>query len=226
METNQNFRSALNGFNREDVVSYISLLSNRHETQINALRTEADELRQEIHSWEQTSWDLKQRLEDMEKLNAELEEQLDRQEQQHGDAEADRAALEQLQAELGEKIARISMLEQTADRQAKEIARLNQELSTACQKSAQPDYSAELNAYRRAESAERRAMERVNQMCDQANGVMAEASVRVQQSAQEITALAANVQAELEKLQQALGNSGTVFADTAAMLGAIRPELD
>ena len=30
MSTNLNFRSALNGFNREDVVHYIEFLTNRH----------------------------------------------------------------------------------------------------------------------------------------------------------------------------------------------------
>ena len=41
----QNFRSALNGFNREDVVRYIEFINNQHNTQVNQLHTEIQTLR-------------------------------------------------------------------------------------------------------------------------------------------------------------------------------------
>lgn len=232
MAAPQNFRSALNGFNREDVVNYIGFISNKHETQVNALRTEAEELRRELEDRAQATLELEQKLADLERVNLALEQQLEQQEKRCCDADAQKAAMERLQEEMLEKTAWAETLEQTAARQSKEIARLTQELAATKviaaepRKPEQPDYTAELNAYRRAESAERRAMERVNQMCDQANGAMAEASTRVKQAAEDITALAANVQTELEKLSQAIGTSGTIFADTAAILGAIRPEME
>lgn len=230
MAAPQNFRSALNGFNREDVVNYLSFLSNKHETQLNALRMEAEELRRELESRDLAEQELRGQLEEMKQLHLALEQQLEQQEALREEAQANRQELERLHEETLEKAAWAETLEQTAARQSKEIARLTQELAAAKtatpQKPEQPDYTAELNAYRRAESAERRAMERVNQMYDQANGVIAEASLRAQRTAEEIGTLAAGVQAELEKLQQAIGNSGSMFADTAAVLGDIRPEAE
>lgn len=44
----QNFRSALGGFNREDVVHYIELLNNKHNSQVNQLNTELQTLRAQL----------------------------------------------------------------------------------------------------------------------------------------------------------------------------------
>ena len=41
----QNFRSAFNGFNREDVVHYLEYINTKHTNQVNALTTEVEELR-------------------------------------------------------------------------------------------------------------------------------------------------------------------------------------
>ena len=38
----QNFRTAFNGFNREDVVHYLEYLNTRHQNQINQLTAEAE----------------------------------------------------------------------------------------------------------------------------------------------------------------------------------------
>jgi SMC interacting uncharacterized protein involved in chromosome segregation len=43
-----NFRTALNGFNREDVGNFITFLNNKHNAQMNQMRTEMDELRAEL----------------------------------------------------------------------------------------------------------------------------------------------------------------------------------
>ena len=45
MSTPQNFRSAFNGFNREDVVHYLEYISTKHSNQINQLTSENQELR-------------------------------------------------------------------------------------------------------------------------------------------------------------------------------------
>ena len=44
MASFQNFRSAFNGFNREDVVRYIELINNKHNAEINQLHTEMQTL--------------------------------------------------------------------------------------------------------------------------------------------------------------------------------------
>ena len=44
MAESRNFRNALNGFNREDVVRYIEEMNNRHNTLVNQLRSEKQSL--------------------------------------------------------------------------------------------------------------------------------------------------------------------------------------
>ena len=48
MASAQNFRSAFNGFNREDVVRYLEYLNTKHQNQINQLTAEAEELRAQL----------------------------------------------------------------------------------------------------------------------------------------------------------------------------------
>ena len=50
MAASQNFRSAFNGFNREDVVHYLEYLNAKHTNQVNQLTTENEFLRQQIAS--------------------------------------------------------------------------------------------------------------------------------------------------------------------------------
>ena len=45
MSSIQNFRSAFNGFNREDVVHYIEFLNSKHAAELNQLNSELDYLR-------------------------------------------------------------------------------------------------------------------------------------------------------------------------------------
>ena len=42
MAASQNFRSAFNGFNREDVVHYLEYLNTKHTNQVNQLTAEND----------------------------------------------------------------------------------------------------------------------------------------------------------------------------------------
>lgn len=48
MAAPQNFRSAFNGFNREDVVRYLEYINTRHQNQIHELTGEAEALRQQL----------------------------------------------------------------------------------------------------------------------------------------------------------------------------------
>ena len=43
--TEQTFRSALNGFNREDVVRYLEYINAQHAAELNQLRSELEYLR-------------------------------------------------------------------------------------------------------------------------------------------------------------------------------------
>ena len=48
MAASQNFRSAFNGFNREDVAHYLEYINTKHTNQINQLTAENEELRSRL----------------------------------------------------------------------------------------------------------------------------------------------------------------------------------
>ena len=50
MSASYNFRTAFNGFNREDVVHYLEYLNSKHTAQVNQLTSEADFLRSKLES--------------------------------------------------------------------------------------------------------------------------------------------------------------------------------
>lgn len=54
MPAPQNFRSAFNGFNREDVVHYLEYLNAKHTAEVNRLTSEADFLRTKLESREES----------------------------------------------------------------------------------------------------------------------------------------------------------------------------
>ena len=82
---------------------------------------------------------------------------------------------------------------------------------------------AELEAYRRAERAERLAKERADLVYHQINGVLADATVKVDGIAGEISTVADRVMDQLNQLQAAVGNSKEALQDAASTLYAIRP---
>lgn len=231
MEAPQNFRSAFNGFNREDVVNYISFISTKHESQLNDLRSEAEELRAQLEAREDAAvradllgkeletakasaeefWTQKQALEEQ---LASLREQLQNREQENA---RNAEETERLREELASRDAELEALRGEVTRAAAAPVRTKDSASR---------WAEELNAYRRAESCERRARERVNEMYDRANGALAEASVRVEQTVGQITELAAKVETDVAVLLKAMADSESALADTAVMLGAIRPDMD
>ena len=82
MPTPQSFRSAFNGFNREDVVHYIEFINHKHTTEVNQLKSEAAALQSKL---EETTRQpdlaleleaLRQERDALQARCAELEEQL------------------------------------------------------------------------------------------------------------------------------------------------------
>ena len=156
------FRSSLNGFNREDVVRYIEYLNNQHKAQI-------------------------------EQLNNQLQNA----------ANAPAADLE-LQAKLDAALEKCAQLE--------------------AQLSAAPSKEQELEAYRRAERAERIAQERAQQLCTNANAILADATAKAEAAAARIAELSKQANAQLEAVQSAVSNSQTLFQDAVDALYALKPE--
>ncbi len=83
---------------------------------------------------------------------------------------------------------------------------------------------AELEAYRRAERAERIAKERAEQIYRQATATLADATTRVDDAAGTLSAMADSVKEQLELLQSAIDSSKASLRDAAAIMSTIRPE--
>ena len=66
-------------------------------------------------------------------------------------------------------------------------------------------------------------MERVDQMFSQANGILAEIVVRLQENTGCVNDIAERVRADLEELEKAAMNSKSILEDSTAMITAIKP---
>ena len=190
----QTFRTAFNGFNREDVVRYIEYLNAQHAAEINQLNSELAFLRSKAESETpapvQTAPSENSELVDQQA--ARIRELFDRCKEQEQQIEALQAQLVQAQQQTG-------------------CATRTEE---------------ELEAYRRAERMERIARERAEQMYNQANAVLADATVKVDEAAALIGQMSGKVMDELAGLQAAVADSNKSLRDAAAVMSAIRPDID
>ena len=179
MAAPMNFRTAFNGFNREDVTHFIEYLNARHAAEINQLKAELDlERNRPAVAAEDHSEELAAALAEIEALKAEL-------------------------------------------------AQLRQRSPEAETAPAVPSGTAqELEAYRRAERTERVARERAELIYHQVNGVLADASVKVEDAYTRIDGLSQQVAAQLAQLQEAVTGSRQALSDAAATLYTIRPTGD
>ena len=178
----QHFRSAFNGFNRQDVVRYIEYLNNQHNAQLNQLYTQMKTLQDQLDTMCAIT-----------QVDPQTEEKLAQAEEKCAHLEAQ---LQEMQAQLNQA-------------QAENESRKNRE--------------AELEAYRRAERAERVAQERVNQLYEQANGVIAQTTAKVDDSAVQISSLTVRVMEDLNALRSAVEANRDTLKNAAADLYTIRP---
>ena len=202
MSKNKTFRTALNGFNREDVVHYIEYINAQHAAQVNQLTAELEQLRNQSAAPAENPA-LQETVEQLREENARLEERLQAMDAQRVELE------EELQAALAEKYQAV----------------LDRDAARANQVTTQSRMEEELEAYRRAERAERIAKERVAQLYDQANGALADATVRTDETATQICAAADAVIAQLTELQDLLRQGKITMKDAATAMYAIRPVL-
>jgi hypothetical protein len=159
-----NFRSALGGFNRQDVVQYIEYMNNKHNSQIEQLNTQLQTAREAL-------------------------------------AEAQKHNTKELEAQL-----------EAANQRCAEL-----EAQLESNGLAAPVAGDELEAYRRAERAERMAQDRATQIYNQANAALADATVKVEAISDNMSAIAQQISAQLEDSKQQL-------QDAVAAMYAIRPE--
>jgi predicted RNase H-like nuclease (RuvC/YqgF family) len=180
MAVNHNFRSAMGGFNREDVVRYIEYMNTKHAEEIAALNEEVAQLQLNVRTDEDIA-----HTEALEAQNADLTAQLEQ-------ALADKAALE----------TKCAQLEAAANSDTHEK---------------------ELEAYRRAETIERQAQERSEQMFNQAAGTLAQATTQVDEAAIDFIGIADNITSQIDGLKKAIENSKNALRDAATTMYGIRP---
>ncbi len=232
----QNFRSAFNGFNREDVVNHISYMSTKHETVTNQLRAEAEALRQELAELRQKANGVDPA--EVERLEQELEERdetLSAREQELEALRQDLEAAQHLAAERAELLTAREKEMAVQDREMealrRELADLRERLAVAKEAAAQPveksaNHWDELRAYRRAETAERRARERVNGLYDNATAALRMAGEGLDTTTKSIDTLVEQFRADLVALQEAVDNGRDSLTAAADTLARIRPVED
>lgn len=212
------FRSAFNGFNREDVVHYIDYLNTKLTSEINQLNSELEFLRSkdpkpspEAQSAQNPSADVSDQVSQQAARIRELFDLCKTQE----------AQIAELTAQLADARAEV-------DAVRSEAARLNGDLDQARQSqlAQQSCREEELEAYRRAERTERLARERAEQMYRQANAVLADAAAKVDDAANLIGQMTESVVGELSQLQSAVSGSKQALSDAANSLYAIQPISD
>ena len=122
---------------------------------------------------------------------------------------------EEMKAKLEAAEARIAELEETLAQQDRAV------LSDGASCTEQ-----ELEAYRRAERVERVAKERAEQIYAQANGVLAEATLKAESASAHIGAIADQVSNQLKEYQDSVLETKATFQEAVATLYAIKPQIE
>lgn len=198
------FRSALGGFSRTDVVSYIEELSASHrkalekaQAEQQALSEQLDALRLENTRLKEQAADAQARCEKMQEEDAALQEQVQ--------------SLSQEAAELAEKLA-----------QAEDAAKTHAQ----AQQDAEPEENLtemELAAYRRAEQTERNAIARAKKLHEQMQMLCERSKDRYQDAGEELAALSEDLSTGLSRLAQTLADLEVVFDDTQSAFEELTP---
>ena len=102
-----------------------------------------------------------------------------------------------------------------------EIAQLNEQLAEASKPSRWSEE--ELEAYRRAERAERTAQERAQQIYHQATGTLADATAQVDEAANQFKQMSQQLNAQMSDLQIMVDRSRNALMGAAATMYSIRP---
>ena len=201
MSAPQNFRSAFNGFNRDDVVKYLEYINSRHHAQVNQLTGENEYLRQQLEA-AQAAPGAQEELQRLQELCA-----------------SQQVELEELRAVRTAMEARCSGMEKELE-EAQEARRRAEE----AQSTAQCGVAQELEAYRRAERMERQARERSEQIYRQTNSVLADATVQLEDATGGIFQLADQVMGQLEQLRSAVERSKQALKNASDTMYAIKPQ--
>lgn len=195
MAASYNFRTAFNGFNREDVVHYIEYINSKHTTLVNQLRSDLADAQQELASLKEAppkDTSMEEELEQMKARIAQLEDEV-------------------LTAQIAKSDAETGLEAMTKERDA----------ALAAQTAVKNNSEAELETYRRAERMEREARERADAMYAKANDIIAQASGKVDEAAQHINGIADQVAEQLSVLQNAILDSKSALQNASVSMNEL-----
>lgn len=226
MSESMNFRTAFHGFHREDVVHYIEYLNAKHTSELSQLRTELSsqnddtQLQDQLAAARKEITALEQQLAEQNELIAQLRAELAESPMPLAAEAVPERSREDWDALVEARI------QAEFDRDAAIEARIQAETARdeALRQVPRTNAQEELEAYRRAERFERVARERAEQIYHQANGALADATVKVDEAFNQIGALTEQVSRQLEQLQSAVTASRQAFSDASATLYSIRPD--
>ena len=205
MAEHQNFRTAFNGFNRDDVVQYIEELNARHAAEVNQLNADLQYLQEKLDA--------------LESICPENDAPM------MGDPmNVDSGLVEELEAKLADAEDAAKTAKAQLDAQKAENLRLQVLLDAALARQNEANNTVELDTYRRAERVERDARNRARMVSDKANAALSDATSKVDDTAIQISELTDAAMQQLKQLQLAISGSKQVLRDTATALYAIRPE--
>jgi chromosome segregation ATPase len=191
-----NFRSAFNGFNREDVVHYIEYLNANHANQIRQLQADLATMQRESF--------LPEVDEDQAARIAEMEEQFAQQE----------SLLTALNAEKDELLAKCAQLEA-------QLAAVN-----AAKETARPQFSAcmeeELAAYRRAERVERLANERANAIYRDLRVSLQGTADKTESAVTKLDSISSQFNAQINALRDSLFDNKSYLDQSLASLNDLK----
>lgn len=195
MSAPEKFRSAFNGFNRDDVVSYLEYINNRHNTVVNRLTAEADDLRARLEKSQETQ-SAPDAILTLEQEREEL-----------------RAQLEALRSQKDALQERCDALEKALE-----------EAQSSAPAELPAAYSAEseLEMYRRAERTERLARERADVIYRQTSSILSEASLRVNDMADRVVPIADQILTQLTQLQETVHCAKQSLQDAASILNTLQ----
>ena len=215
MASIQNFRSALNGFNRDDVIHYLEYSNGKHEQEVAQLNEQIAELQVALDEAQsmtpaagEENEELVRRIQELETENEDLRT---RPAETTGDEEIDA-----LRRELEERSAEADALRET-------VAKLTRDLEQQEQHAPITSTDEELAAYRRAERTERLAQNRASQLYDLANGVLSDSAAELDVAVDDLKKVTEDTLAQIQTLQLAVAASKNVFTSAKASLMGIRP---
>lgn len=192
-----NFRNALNGFNRTDVVQFIQNQTIEHEKELRILREE----------------------------NVRLQEALDAARAEAEEAKAAMASMISVSSDTGSipAIDDITAPEEDTEEAAPATAPLDAPIPPAATvvSPAPPDYNEmELAAYRRAEMTERMARERATASANRMKAVFAQADEKLNVTSRDFTTLLDSFRNDFEKMEQLLSTAQGIVNESSSGLKA------